>query len=482
MNLRHVSAWCAVAAVVAVSAGLGLGQATATQSDQAEGMEVLTRGPVHEAFAETITFDPQPGIVVREAPPDAIEEVPPDLRPEGDNVTWIPGYWGWDDDRNGYIWVSGIWRELPPDRQWVPGYWGEVDQGYQWSSGYWAGANDDQVEYLPEPPPTVEAGPNIAAPSSDYGWVPGCWVWQHGRYAWRPGYWQEVRQDWDWVPAHYIWAPRGYIYSDGYWDYPVGGRGVLFAPVYFDSRVYGRRGFSYSPSIVIDLNVFVDHLFVRPDYGHYYFGDYYAASYQDRGFFASFSFNDSRHGYDPTSAHQRWEHRQDAGWDRRRQTDFQDRRDHEEARPERTWAARTKTTVGVAQPAVRRPVVAAPFDQVTRKTGDAKRFQPVAVHERQGMVQRGREVQGFRTTRQRLESPAARPSVGKAPRTATAARVVLPRSPIVARSPAQLGKGHAPPNRPQAPKPDSRVKPAKTKGDGSPDKGRVKPNDRSRGR
>ena len=106
---------------------------------------MLTRGPVHEAFAETVTFDPEPGIVVPKAPPAAIEEVPPEQRPEGANVAWIPGYWGWDDERNDFLWVSGIWRDLPPGRQWVPGYWGKSAQGYQWTSGYWADAQVSEV-------------------------------------------------------------------------------------------------------------------------------------------------------------------------------------------------------------------------------------------------------------------------------------------------------------------------------------------------
>ena len=44
---------------------------------------------------------------------------------------------------------------------------GQVRQGFQWTSGYWADAKASEVEYLPEPPATVEAGPNIAAPSAD---------------------------------------------------------------------------------------------------------------------------------------------------------------------------------------------------------------------------------------------------------------------------------------------------------------------------
>ena len=101
---------------------------------------MLTRGPVHEAFAETVAFNPQPGVVVMRECPAPIVELPPDLKPEGANVTWIPGYWAWDDERNDFLWVSGIWRDLPYGRQWVPGYWCVCESGYQWTPGYWADA------------------------------------------------------------------------------------------------------------------------------------------------------------------------------------------------------------------------------------------------------------------------------------------------------------------------------------------------------
>ena len=244
MNVRHVFKWCLVAALAALAINLGLHNAIAAQpgpADAGEGVQVLTRGPVHEAFADTVTFDPEPGIVVPKAPPAAIEELPPDQKPDGANVAWIPGYWGWDDEREDFLWVSGIWRNLPPSRQWMPGYWGNIAQGAQWTSGYWADAKMTEVEYLPEPPATAEAGPNIAAPSADSTWLPGSWVWNQGRYAWRPGFWAAVRPDWDWVPAHYVYSPRGYVFVDGYWDHSIGQRGVLFAPVYFNSGVYAPR-------------------------------------------------------------------------------------------------------------------------------------------------------------------------------------------------------------------------------------------------
>ena len=282
-----------VSTLLALGASFGLNKAVFAQpgpADAEQGVQVLTRGPVHEAFAETVTFDPEPGIVVPKAPPAAIEEVPPEEKPEGANVAWIPGYWAWDDERSDFLWVSGIWRDLPPGRQWVPGYWGKSGQGYQWTSGYWADAKVSEVEYLPEPPETVEVGPNIAASSADQTWLPGCWVWQQNRYAWRPGFWAAAQPDWVWVPAHYVWAPRGYVFVDGYWDYAIGRRGVLFAPVYFNAGVYARRGFSYSPETVIDLGALVNHLFLRPRYEHYYFGDYYAPNYQNAGFYSSFSY------------------------------------------------------------------------------------------------------------------------------------------------------------------------------------------------
>src|SRR5262249_26580869 len=58
------------------------------------GVEVLTRGPFHEAFA-TLTTEPAPTPPIDKQPPKPIEEMPPAEKPEG-NVTWIPGYWAWD--------------------------------------------------------------------------------------------------------------------------------------------------------------------------------------------------------------------------------------------------------------------------------------------------------------------------------------------------------------------------------------------------
>ena len=86
MNIFRLTKWCATVAFLSLIATFALNQYCAAQQASPagqNGVEVLTRGPVHEAFAETITFDPEPGIVAPKAPPAAIEEVPPEQRPEG---------------------------------------------------------------------------------------------------------------------------------------------------------------------------------------------------------------------------------------------------------------------------------------------------------------------------------------------------------------------------------------------------------------
>src|SRR5439155_19971136 len=101
--------------------------AQAQAEPQAEqGMEVLTRGPIHEAYAEPVDNHPLPSKIVLKQPPAPIEETPPDQRPAGENVQWIPGYWAWEDDRNDFVWVRGIWRMPPPGCTWVPGHWSWV--------------------------------------------------------------------------------------------------------------------------------------------------------------------------------------------------------------------------------------------------------------------------------------------------------------------------------------------------------------------
>jgi hypothetical protein len=446
----------AVVAFIGTSWAISRAQSPDTE---VQGTQVLTRGPVHEAFAGIVTFNPEPGIVVAKAPPDIIEEVPPGERPEGNNVTWIPGYWAWDDERTDFIWVSGTWRALPPGRTWMAGYWGETTQGYQWTSGYWADATAREITYLPAPPVTVEAGPNIEAPSADYRWTPGSWIWNQERYAWGPGYWARGRADWDWSPSHYVWTPRGYIFVGGYWDYPVNRRGTLFAPVYFDAGVYSRSGYSYSPSIAIDLAIFAEHLFLRPTYRHYYFGDYYAPSYQQGGFFSSYAYQSHRDGYDSVYSRQRWDHRRDRNWETNMESAYQYRRDNESARPPRTWAAQQAINPDTADFKKNRMRVGAPIEQLAKQSDSPLRYQAVAPAERQKLATRSQELKKSRDQRRTLEATAADPTTRTAGEVVKPAKVQLPRSPIVAKSADQLGKGKTPPAALRSPKLNNKILP-----------------------
>ena len=64
-----------------------------------EQPEVLTRGPVHEAFAEPVDLNTQPSLVAPTQPPANITENPPAERPTGQQFVWVPGYWAWDSEQ-----------------------------------------------------------------------------------------------------------------------------------------------------------------------------------------------------------------------------------------------------------------------------------------------------------------------------------------------------------------------------------------------
>jgi hypothetical protein len=283
-----------------------------------KGIEVLARGPVHEAFA-SLAAEPAPTKPVDKKPPAPLDEIPPAEKPEG-NMIWIGGYWAWDDERTDYLWVSGIWRTSPPGKQWVAGYWREEGEQWQWVPGFWTAAvaaqpdeqeAPKQITYLPQPPVAPEVAAPGQPPTPDTFYVPGTWVWTGANYAWRAGYWARVQPGYVWVPDHYRWTPSGYVYIPGYWDYSVARRGVLYAPVVVDPAVV-RVGFYYSPAYAVSDAVVVDALFVRPAYCHYYFGDYYGPTYVSLGFQSGYVYSRSR--YDSIVVYESWQHRDTPNW------------------------------------------------------------------------------------------------------------------------------------------------------------------------
>jgi len=164
----------------------------------------------------------------------------------------------------------------------VPGFW-QTTVSEERPGGTVTSAAE--VEYLPEPPASLEVGPSIPAPTATSFYVPGHWVWR-GRYIWRPGFWWEYRPGWVWVPAHYRWTPLGWVFVPGYWDYPLAARGVLFAPVLIRPILWRRPAFVYTPVYVISEPALFGCLFVRRGWGCYFFGDYFGPRYIEAGFSA----------------------------------------------------------------------------------------------------------------------------------------------------------------------------------------------------
>ena len=309
--------------------------------EDSKDAEVQTRGPVHEAFASPVDLNPQASEIVKKEPPAPIDEVPPDQRPEGDNVIWIPGYFAWDDDRGDFLWVSGVWRNVPPGQTWVAGYWNKVADGWQWTSGFWTGAKKAEVTYLAETPPqSLESGPNSPAPSDNHFWIPGNWVYQD-RYQWQPGYWSVAQPNLVWFPAHWMWTPGGYVFAGGFWDYEPAYRGCLFAPVYFTSAIYSRPHFVWCPGVVINVGFFSGNLFCGPRRCNYYFGDYYSTRCAGLGFRPFFEVNVGRRvGYDPLFAYYRQKNlRSDPNWAAQQKQHFEKLQNNAADRPPSTFLA-----------------------------------------------------------------------------------------------------------------------------------------------
>ncbi len=381
--------------------------------------EILTRGPIHEAFAEVVNYNPQAGQAVTKQPPAPIEEMPPTEKPAGDYI-WVPGYWSWDQDRDqgrgDYIWISGVWRMPPPGTTWVPGYWSQpAATSYQWVSGYWGPATvannrpTVETEYLPAPPQSLEQGPNMAPPSEDYFWIPGCWRWRGdlNRYIWLPGHWGRAMADWIWIPDHYICTPAGYVFVPGHWDYLLDRRGIAFCPVYYANPYFLPRGYYYSPTICIDAGIMHGYLFCRPAYGHYYFGDYYDPGYARLGFYPGFGV-DIRIGYDPLYAHDRWYYRHDPMWERHMHEDYAYRREHIGARPPHTYAAAVGWNGGGLRVSFS---LGTPMSHVAARGG----FERVSPERRQQYVREQHEVRAVQAERRNAEVRAHNENGGRPP-------------------------------------------------------------------
>ncbi len=378
-----------------------------------DGITVLARGPVHEAFAAPTSSKPEPGPIAPKKPPAPVPEVPPDEKPKGQDVQWIPGYWAWDLETKDFLWVSGVWRAPPPNRKWLPGYWSAVDDGYQWTAGFWAPAAQTDLQYRDAPPATLDNGPNTPDPEEASGYVPGLWLWRDGAWVWQPGSWKPYHANWTWTPACYNWTPNGYAFNSGYWDYPLEDRGLLFAPVSFSQPLWDNPGWSFTPSYCVNTGGLFSSLFFGPGFGNYCFGNYYGPFWRANGF-RSWSIYGPRF-HDSLYGHAAWSNRVNPGWGQGLRNDFNARFNNPALRPARTLAGQNALLRQGNNTNVNNLRLVSPLNQLGARTPLTRLSQAQRTQERtaaRDLQQASQARRGSETTAGRLGAP-GRAGVGR---------------------------------------------------------------------
>lgn len=379
-----------------------------------EGIETLTYGPIHEAFAAPTNPDPTPGPVVPNQPPASIDEEPPALKAEG--AIWVGGYWEWDDEAKDFIWISGNWRVPPPGMRWVPSYWVEAAGGWQRVPGFWVSADAGELEYREMPPESLEAGPTGPAPADNYFWIPGTWNYYDTGYRWRTGYWSPYQADWIWCPARWVWTPSGCVYTAGFWDRRVPYRGYFFAPIRFRTPLYLNVGFRYRPWCAVPTSNLFTHLWYRPGWNCYYFGNYYG---RGGGFIPWYrcGWGDHRRYYDPIGSWCRTHYR-------RQGIDYTARMDgwhnhfvrNENLRPPRTWRDQ-RELIAQADIDVRdsQRILGAELGDLARRDTLPIRLTQLDQRERDALAQVNDQLRDLRAQRVKVETDARARIAGRVP-------------------------------------------------------------------
>lgn len=244
-------------------------------------VQPIKGGPVHEAYLAQEYGEALLTAVPSTPPTPIAEPIPPQADAE---ALWIPGYWGWSQDRNDFVWICGVWRKYPPGHIWIEGYWKQFPEGWVWIPGFWSLIPFEKVTYLVDLPPQLINEQPSDSPGADYFWMPGFWQYDNAakHYAWNEGRYEMFDPNWVWVPATYIWREKGYVFIPGYWDWPLEKRGAAYSAVFILPDV--RLLVIYEPDVILEpLEIVETYYPFWPDYGcffhhHYhYHGDFWSS-------------------------------------------------------------------------------------------------------------------------------------------------------------------------------------------------------------
>jgi hypothetical protein len=182
----------------------------------------------------------------------------------------------------------------------------------------------------------------------------------------------------------------------------------LFAPVYFPRHFHEGRRVSYALSIVVDFGNLEFGLFTRPQYSHYYFGDYYDSTYISRGIFPWFEFERRHTWYDPIYVHDRWRYRKvEPHWEQHERQRYDRFRNDKSLRPPRTY--REMENKANKMPASRQKnyQIAEPLTKVVEGKTTAFKFEQIKPKARQRLTKHSDDVQKYVNERKNWESPRA---------------------------------------------------------------------------
>lgn len=230
-------------------------------------------GTAHEAFLTSLR-EGKPAHFIDKQPPRPVQEMSP--AQTDPRAIWIPGYWCWDNVRNDYIWIGGIWRRPPPGLEWISGTWQQTEKGWLWSNGFWSDKSEIALDYIKTAPPQPLEEVVPAVPGVGYFWVPGFWKYDATtkQFNWLGGRWEHFDPNWMLVPTHYQWRPQGFVFVNAYWDWTLKERGQPYASLFIPEEA--RNGYVYTPTEVVDPDLFVRYeFFSYPDYLYFFQYSYY---------------------------------------------------------------------------------------------------------------------------------------------------------------------------------------------------------------